>query len=185
VDVRFVAATNRSLAKAVQMGQFRRDLFHRLNVVRVQIPPLRRRPEDVEPILDHYLHYFASEYGMEPRKIDADLRTQLREYPWPGNVRELCCWIERLYATGLPPMAPQPDVWDDQYANGEPLEPPAPVTPTAEPAVSAEPSSLEDTEIDAIQRALQQADGNRSEAARILNIHRTTLLRKLKQYSLA
>ncbi|MBS3820719.1 MAG: AAA domain-containing protein [Planctomycetes bacterium] len=184
VDVRFIAATNRSLARAVEEGKFRRDLYHRLNIVRIEIPPLRKRPGDIEPLVDHYLEYFAADYGSDVRQLDETIRGQLRSYDWPGNVRELCCWVERLYAANLPPMAPGRDIWDDHYATGEPIEyhddePAAPV------AVAADARSLADAEAAAISKALAETEGNRTRAAEMLNIHRTTLLRKMKQYGLA
>jgi transcriptional regulator with PAS, ATPase and Fis domain len=173
VDVRFVAATNRSLARAVQNGKFRLDLYHRLNVVRVQIPPLRNRHQDILVLTDHFLDTFAAEYGMDRREVPTDIRDALLSYNWPGNVRELSCWVERLYAAGLPPMAPQSDIWDDSFGQTSEISP-APVAA----------ASLASNELDAIRNALAQAGGNKSAAAKSLDIHRTTLIRKLKQFGL-
>jgi transcriptional regulator with PAS, ATPase and Fis domain len=184
VDVRFVAATNRSLARAVEEGKFRRDLYHRLNIVRIEIPPLRRRPDDIEPLLDHYLNAFAAEYGSEVRQIDGDMRQQLLRYDWPGNVRELCCWVERLYAANLPPTPPGRDMWDDHYAAGESTDSHYSEAPRNIFAVGPDARSLADAEAAAIHHALSETDGNRTKAAEMLNIHRTTLLRKMKQYGL-
>lgn len=179
VNVRFVAASNHSLAKAVTEGKFRLDLFHRLNVVRVQIPPLRMRKEDIQPLLEFYLQYYANEYAMDLREIDDQAIEALREHPWPGNVRELCCWIERLYAADLPPIPPGEDIWSYQAEMIESGE----KTPLAVPVETN--GSLADAEIEAIRAALAQCENNRSAAAKMLNIHRTTLLRKMKQYHLA
>ncbi len=195
-NVRFIAATNRSLARAVVEGKFRRDLYHRLNVVRIQVPPLRRRPEDIELLLDYYLVHYANEYGMEFRALSAEIRDQLIAYPWPGNVRELCCWIERLYAANLPAVAPASEIWDDQYAENSP----AYVRQVPEGSyvkstvglpndgqmfgTPSDITSLADAELDVIKSALSQTSNNRSAAAKMLNIHRTTLLRKLQQYGL-
>lgn len=185
VDVRFVAATNRSLAKAVEKGQFRRDLYHRLNIVRIEIPPLRKRPEDIDPLVDHYLENFAAEYGSDVRRLDDAMRQQLRSYSWPGNVRELCCWVERLYAANLPAIAPGRDMWEDHYATGEPIDSGEPTGEEAQPVpVGGDAGSLADAEAAAIRSALNEMDGNRTRAAEKLNIHRTTLLRKMKQYGL-
>ena len=173
VDVRFVAATNRSLARAVQNGQFRLDLYHRLNVVRVQIPPLRNRHEDILLLTDHFLDTFAAEYGMDRREVPIDIRDALLGYNWPGNVRELSCWVERLYAAGLPAIPPQTDIWDDSFGQTTETSP----TPVAT-------ASLASNELDAIRNVLAQAGGNKSAAAKSLGIHRTTLIRKLKQYGL-
>ncbi|MCK5113812.1 MAG: sigma 54-interacting transcriptional regulator [Phycisphaerae bacterium] len=194
-NIRFIAATNRSLAKAVVEGKFRRDLYHRLNVVRIQVPPLRRRPEDIELLLDYYLVHYAREYGMEFRGLPPEIRDKLVAYPWPGNVRELCCWIERLYAANLPPVPPTSDIWDDQYFNESPTYVGQEVPQSCAKSTIGVPqdrmgatapdiTSLADAEFDAIKSALSQTGNNRSAAAKLLNIHRTTLLRKLKQYGL-
>jgi transcriptional regulator with PAS, ATPase and Fis domain len=164
VDVRFIAATNRSLEQAIAEGKFRADLFHRLNIARIQVPPLRLRSEDIEPLLDFYLEYFANQYETEPRDLDYPTREALRDYNWPGNVRELCCWVERLYAADMPAVAPTTEN-------------------EASCTVSA-PCSLADMEARAIEAALAATGNNRSEAARMLDIHRTTLLRKIKQYNI-
>jgi transcriptional regulator with PAS, ATPase and Fis domain len=207
VDVRFVAATNRSLAKAVQMGQFRRDLYHRLNIVRIAVPPLRTRPGDIALLLDHYLEYYAAEYHMEVRQFDAEVYASLLRYTWPGNVRELCAWVERLYAANIPAVAPGGEMWEDQYATGgvqpvlaedivSALERPGPASlapagaSMGAPALAAAaPSgliaSLAQTEAEAIRQALSLSRDNRSAAAKLLNIHRTTLLRKMKLYDIA
>lgn len=202
-DIRFVAATNRSLARAVEEGKFRRDLYHRLNVVRIAVPPLRHRPEDIELLLDYYLVHYAREYGMEFRGLSPEIRDQLVAHHWPGNVRELCCWIERLYAANVPAVAPASEVWDDQYAEGSPSmmyagqqrEQSVPRDAYSKKPITlphdrqrfgggSDITSLADAELDAIRCALSQTENNRSAAARLLNIHRTTLLRKLKQYHL-
>jgi transcriptional regulator with PAS, ATPase and Fis domain len=179
VDVRFVASTNRNLAKSVALGEFRSDLYHRLNIVRVVVPPLRTRPEDVEPILDHYLDYHARQYRRPIRVLTPSLRRRLIEYPWPGNVRELCSYVERLYAANVPPMPPVAESWDDGYhRDPKPLEP----APCRMPAVDNLPvyCSLAQAETAAIKKALEMTGYNRSAAARLLAIHRSTLLRKLR-----
>lgn len=180
VNTRFIASTNRSLAKSVAEKSFRSDLYHRLNVVRIEIPPLRLRPDDIEPLADYYLHYFSEHYRMPVRKLSDGLRRCLREYPWPGNVRELCSYIERLYAANIPPMPPALDVWNDSYVKNTPKIPPAPGR-MPEADYSPVCCSLAEAEARAIRKALETAGYNRSAAARLLNIHRSTLLRKLRQ----
>ena len=106
VDVRFIAATNKPLQEAVSERVFRSDLYHRLNIASIEIPPLRCRKEDIQLLLDHYLEYFADEYGTATIEPGDRIREGLNEYHWPGNVRELCCWVERIYATGMPPAVP-------------------------------------------------------------------------------
>ena len=184
VNARFIAATNRNLSGQVARGQFRRDLYHRLNVVRIEIPPLRTRPEDIDPLVDYYLASYAREYRMRPRVIGPGLREALRAYPWPGNVRELCCYLERLYAANLPPMPPGQYDWDDGYVS-EGLG-------SIEPAPGRMPlktgphgvCSLEEAERNAIRTALMATGYNRSAAARLLDIHRSTLHRKIRHYGM-
>lgn len=180
VNARFIAATNRDLLRRVAEGAFRGDLYHRLNIVRVKVPPLRDRPEDVEPLLDHYLDYYARQYCMPKRQVSPYLRKRLVEYHWPGNVRELCGYVERLYAANLPPMPPSQDTWLETSSVS--------VAPTAgrmQMSGSAPLSySLADAESRTIHRALETTGYNRSAAARLLGIHRTTLLRKMRSFGI-
>ena len=179
VDIRFVAATNRSLAARVAEGIFRSDLYHRLNIVRIEVPPLRVRPEDVDPLLEYYLDYYADEYAAVRRVLSGPLRGALGRYGWPGNVRELCGYIERLYATNLPAMPPEATALDEgRYVSaGPPDDRGAPDTPAC--------CTLAQAEAEAIRRALELSGYNRSQAARMLNIHRGTLLRKMRTHGLA
>lgn len=182
VNTRFIASTNRSLAKAVQDGIFRSDLYHRLNIVRVEIPPLRARPEDIPPLVDHYIRHYAIEYNVPQIHLSPTLRNSLREYSWPGNIRELCGYLERLYATGQPAVAPSAAAWQDGYVshNASPTPPTAYNAPIAPPT----PTTLANAEAQAIEQALEAAGYNRTTAAKILNIHRSTLIRKLRTLGL-
>ena len=172
VDVRFIASTNRNLRRQVELNKFRADLYHRLNIVRIEVPPLRARPEDIDPLLDWYLEVFANEYAMP----------QLREYAWLGNVRELCSYVERLYAADLPPMPPSTHSWVEAPARGPALEP----QPGRLTEIHDEPLTytLAEAEQRAILRALGRTGWNRSAAARLLAVHRSTLLRKMRHYGL-
>jgi DNA-binding NtrC family response regulator len=171
VDARFLAATNHNLAEMVRRGSFRRDLYHRLNIVRIVLPPLRQRPEDVPVLLDHFLQAAAAAYRRPKVVVGAKVRATLAKYPWPGNVRELAAWVERLYATGLEPEVLLEMLLyeaDLAFASDEPEDP-----------------TLEQVERQAIARALQRADFNQRKAARVLQIHRATLARKLKRHGLS
>jgi transcriptional regulator with PAS, ATPase and Fis domain len=183
VNARFVAATNRNLARRVAEGEFRSDLYHRLNVVRIEVPPLRLRPEDIEPLLDFYLRHYARQYRMRPRSIGPRLRKTLQEYPWPGNVRELCCYVERLYAANLPPMPPTSAEWEDGYVSESHGVDPAPSRMPLRMGAH-DVCSLSEAEADAIRRALHATNFNRTAAARLLEIHRSTLIRKIRTYGL-
>jgi DNA-binding NtrC family response regulator len=180
VDARFIASTNRSLAKCVAEGSFRNDLYHRLNVVRIEIPPLRSRPEDIEQLLDYYLQYFSDRYKMPKREFGQRLRHMLTEYPWRGNVRELAGYVERMYAANLPPMPPSMSLWDDGYSStpSDAQLPPADRMPLTESVPMT--FSLAKLEAGAIHKALELTGGNRAAAARMLEIHRSTLLRKMR-----
>lgn len=183
VNVRFVAATNRSLAKCVSEGSFRSDLYHRLNVVRIEIPPLRSRPDDIGPLLDYFVELYADQYCMPPRRFSDSLMRMLRDYSWPGNVRELSGYVERLYAANLPPMPPASAVWNDGYWAGPKAAAPP---PDRMPQVDRTPvcCTLAQAEAKAIQDALSLAGHNRSVAARMLEIHRSTLIRKIRSLGL-
>jgi len=185
VDVRFVAATNRVLWQLVRERRFRADLYHRLNVVRMEVPPLRERPEDVVPLLDWYLDHYAREYGMPRRRLGEAMRRQLLEYAWPGNVRELCSYVERLYAADLPPLPPSLVTWDESGDGHPPAGKEAPAGRITELAgAPGATCTLAELEQLAIVRALRYTGWNRTAAARLLAVHRSTLLRKMRRYGL-
>lgn len=184
VNTRFIASTNRNLAKSVAENSFRSDLYHRLNIVRIVVPPLRNRPEDIEPLLDYYLDFYSSQYNMPRRQLGSRLRMRLNEHPWPGNVRELCGYVERLYAANLPPMPPSTfSMWDDGYkSQAKAIDPDPGRMPLAEPTPVG--VSLAQVEAQAIRNALEQTGFNRTAAAKMLDIHRSTLLRKIRSLGL-
>ena len=181
VDVRFIVTSNVNLYEAVKDGRFRLDLYHRINIARIEIAPLRYRREDIDPLLDYYLEYYAKEYSMPKRTIDETIRQQLREYDWPGNVRELSNYVERLYATNLPPQPPPIAPSPNYYANVQMSDS---KTIDDAPASPLPPGSLAEMEYRTITQALKQTGWNRSAAARLLAIHRSTLLRKMRRYGL-
>jgi transcriptional regulator with PAS, ATPase and Fis domain len=168
VDVRVVAATNRDLQKMVDQGKFREDLWYRLNVVRIILPPLVERRGDV-PLLAHYfLKKYNERYGQQAKITESALRA-LENYSWPGNVRQLQHMIERLVI-----VTPQGRI--DDAAVREAIE-------LTEPRDTAS-ESLADTEADQIRRVLAATGGNKSRAAKILGIERKTLYRKLERMSI-
>ena len=171
VDTRFLAGTNRNLQELVRRGRFRQDLFYRLNIVRIVVPPLRDRTEDIPVLLDYYSSLFAEHYEREKVPLAAEVRAALMEYPWPGNVRELGAWVERLYVTGL-----ESEVLVEMLLS------------EADPSTSfpsADALSLKQAERWAIVQAMERANFNQRKAARVLQVHRATLARKLKRHNLA
>lgn len=184
VDTRFIASSNKDLRREMARARFRADLYHRLNIVRIEIPPLRCRPEDIDPLVNWYLEVYACEYSMPKRSLGEAIRRQLREHSWPGNVRELCSYIERLYAADLPALPPTTLSWEGPEPSAEaPQEPQrGRLTEIAHPLLTF---SLAEAEQAAIIRALRHAGWNRSAAARLLAVHRSTLLRKMRRYGLS
>jgi two-component system response regulator AtoC len=170
VDTRFLAGTNRRLREMVREGRFRQDLYFRLNIVRIAIPPLRERPDDIPPLLLHFAAHYARVYKRDPIALPSSIRNVLIGYPWPGNVRELAAWTERLYATGL-----EPEVLLENLL----LE-----TQLPKEGLSADDLSLRKIEKRAISQAMDRADYNQRKAARMLEVHRATLARKLKKHGL-
>ena len=174
VDVRVVAATNRPLEDGVRAGTFRRDLYFRLQVVEIEVPPLRDRPEDVPAIAEHFLMRYARETGRKIKGFTPAALKKMQGYHWPGNVRELRNAVERAVALGNGPVIDEADIWLS------PLEAGGPSAAEAE----FEPVPIEEVEKRHILRTLQFTDWNKSKAAEILGIERSTLDRKIKGYDL-
>jgi two-component system response regulator HydG len=173
VDTRFVLATNRNLSVEVTEGRFREDLYYRLDVVRIRIPPLRQRPDDVEPLLDHFLARQAELHRRPAIGVDSTIRRRLREYSWPGNVRQLRAWVERLYATGLDPRVLVGALVDGHGRPGE---------DRGMYVSDGTVCTLAEAERRAIVQALDHSRNCIAEAAKVLRIHRSTLYRKLVQH---
>jgi len=170
ISTRVIAATNRDLEAAVRNSQFRQDLFFRLNVVQIKMPPLRERKTDIPLLVNSFLEKF-SDARQEPRTISEDAMIHLTAYDWPGNVRELENAIERAVALGSGPILHVGDLPSNlQYGAVERM-------PHSDELVS-----LDEMERRAIVRALREAGGDKLTAARRLGIGKTTLYRKLKQY---
>jgi two-component system, NtrC family, response regulator AtoC len=185
VDVRLVAATNRDLERMVSVGEFRDDLYFRLSVVRLHMPPLRERREDIALITAHFLKVAAQENGKPVRELTADAVAALEKYSWPGNVRELRAAIERAVVMANGPKITVRDL-PQSVREG------AAVAPTAIAGVKL-PSygkvaghlNLEETEQRMILRALEETGGNITKAAKVLGMSRRTLHRRLKEMRVA
>jgi DNA-binding NtrC family response regulator len=190
VDVRIIAATHRNLEREIAAGRFREDLFHRLNVIRLTLPPLRDRKEDIPLLIERFIASPDRRYSIANEAMDAIMR-----YDWPGNVRELKNCIDRMIAMNSGPLLHFTDLPSNVIyharagtstattvaatvggARGIPLPPPVVALRGIVP--------LQALERQAIEHALQQTAGDRTEAALLLGIGRTTLYRKLKEYQL-
>jgi DNA-binding NtrC family response regulator len=175
VDVRVIAATHRDLAAEVRAGRFREDLYYRLNVVHLKVPPLRERPEDVPVLARHFLARFAGRFGMEGMAITDAVIARLATRRWPGNVRELENALERLVALSPPDGLDLALLGDE--GGGAPDAGAGEVALPLRERVDAYERGL-------VVEALRGAHGNRSEAARRLGISRVTLHDKLKKWGL-
>jgi two-component system nitrogen regulation response regulator NtrX len=177
VDVRVVASTNKNLEEEIERGNFREDLFYRLNVIPFHVPPLRERIEDVRLLADHFLREFTTAYGRKPKTLTEDALRVLEEYPWPGNVRELRNLMERIVI-----MNPQTGI----DARHIPLD-------RSRRAVFDRPmerfGSLQEVreaaERDYISKKLEEAKGNVTRAAELLGLERSHLYRKMKALGIA
>ncbi len=174
VDVRIVAATNRSLETMVKDGGFREDLFYRLNVIPITIPPLRERREDILPLARHFLTEANTTFHKAVGRFGPETETLLLAYPWPGNVRELKNLVERLVILSTGDTIEAGEL-PNQFSGGASEGVfPADVTPR-------EPRTLAAVELAYIQHVLRQVNNNKSEAAKILGITRQTLRKKLAE----
>jgi DNA-binding NtrC family response regulator len=175
VDVRVIAATNRNLEKAMLEGTFRQDLFYRLNVVRVQLAPLRERREDVVPLVNHFMRRFNRRFRRDVRGIAPEALASLMEYGFPGNVRELENLVERAYAMGARHQISLTDL--PSLGRSAPAEVVAAASPTSIPKLS-------DVEKGLILKALASLNDDKEAAARALGISRRTIYRRLKEYGM-
>ncbi len=172
IDVRVIAATNRDLAQEVEAGRFRRDLYYRLNVLRVELPPLRQRGDDIPQLIEHFVRFFGERCGRPNLRVSPELIDLCLSYSWPGNVRELRNAVERMVI-----MA------QDEEITVADLPPEVGGTQVIRvPGAAGGLRSLAEVEREHILAVLEQVKGNKKRAAEILQIDRSTLYAKLKQY---
>jgi len=175
-DFRLIAATNQNLDKMIAGERFRKDLFYRLNVISIHIPPLRERKRDIIPIARHLLHNLAEEATLPQIKLAKETEALLKTYDWPGNVREISNVLERALSA----------------LDGETIEPdhlPFYITRRGERWMKSEHASIKEAqarvEKTAILRALEEFDYKKTCAANMLGIHRTLLYKKMKKYGIS
>ncbi|MDX1944811.1 MAG: sigma 54-interacting transcriptional regulator [Pirellulaceae bacterium] len=178
-DVRTIAATNRDLEKAVAEGSFRRDLYFRLRVVEILVPPLRKRPEDIVELADYFLERFNAETGRKIRGYTPEALHLMQKYRWPGNVRELKNVVERAVVLSRSDFIDTEDLNLSSVAASDSGE-----VPLASPKSTFEPLSLDDVERKHIHATLKATGWNKSRTAAILGVERSTLDRKIKRYDL-
>jgi DNA-binding NtrC family response regulator len=191
VDVRLVSATNRNLEVMIEDGEFREDLYYRLNVFPINLPPLRDRLDDLGPLVGHFIAKFSRQMGVTAQPASSEALAKLREYNWPGNVRELENIIERamILAKGAPLTAPHLDFGRRAQSHTPPAMPAASPVPAAPPPVLADDGKslaerLLDSERKEIIAAVEKSRGNIASAARMLGINRSTLYYRLRKHGL-
>ncbi len=178
VDIRIIAATNQDLKAKVAEKSFREDLFYRLNVFHITVPPLRERREDIPRLADHFLKEIARENNVPPKKLSAGARIALLTYRWPGNVRELRNAMETASLVAGSDAIEWGDLTPEILGN---ILPPSSEVPIPLPS----PRTLEEIEREAIVGALLQANGNKTKAAKMLGIGLRTLHRKIKEFGIS
>jgi DNA-binding NtrC family response regulator len=169
-DARIIAATNQPLEQALRDRRFRPDLYHRLNVVRIEVPPLRARPEDIDLIVDQVLHAIAKRSGQGPLGVSLDAMRRLRSHHWPGNVRELINAIERAAALAEHDVLTAEDFMLGRHTTDALLE-----------TATQQDLSLAELELAYIRRVLDKTSGHKARAAKILGLDRRTLYRKVAE----
>ena len=183
VDARVLAATNKDLPQEIRAGRFREDLYFRLNVVPIFVPPLRERVEDVPLLADHFMAMLAREYGRRPKIFETDAVRALQRYSWPGNVRELRNLVERLMI-----MVPGDRVSSRDLLFLEQSGPAAmtiaPVVPSRAVSMAPLHDARDEFEKQYILRALAAQQGNMSRTAEVLGVERSNLYRKMRAFGI-
>ncbi|MCH8474889.1 MAG: sigma-54 dependent transcriptional regulator [Opitutales bacterium] len=175
VDVRLVVATNRNLAQMVKKGDFREDLFYRLNVVKIPMPPLRDRKDDIPVLIEHFIKHYAKENGLPRVRVEAETMKVLQNYRWPGNIRELRNFAENAVILHRGEKLTPYDLDRKYFGEEEEIE-------EKSPEIASHPLSVEENEKKLLRNALREAGGNRTKAAQLMGVSRRTLHRKLAQW---
>jgi DNA-binding NtrC family response regulator len=189
VDVRVILASNQPLERLVAAGEFRQDLYYRINVVRIELPPLRDRISDIPMLAEHFLETKSSEAGRQITAFDADVVEALRRYSWPGNVRELENVVERAVVLSRATRITLDDLPRHVIDNSSGDLLPQDARQAGHGGWPTDASlplreALEEPERQIILAALEANDWNRQKTADLLEINRTTLYKKIKQYGL-
>jgi transcriptional regulator with PAS, ATPase and Fis domain len=179
-DIRVIAATNRNIKAAISRGEFREDLYYRLGVFEIALPPLRERPEDILELADAFLAEIGETVGRPPTGIVREAREQLLAYPWPGNVRELRNAIERAVI-----LADGSSIRGEHLPLAPAQQPPPPPDAGAPAPLPVGGVNLEDIERSLVVRALTQARHNKTRAAKLLGLTRAQLYSRIEKYGLA
>ena len=178
LDVRIIAATNADLSKQIHVGEFRQDLYYRLNVIPLELPPLKQRSEDIESLANHFLSHFSDSHSIASPKFSKPALKVLRGYGWPGNIRELRNLCERLSIL-LSGQTINPENLPHEFST-------CVNAPTDSTFILPEIGiHLDDLEADMIFQALARTKGNRSKSARLLGISRDTLLYRIQKHGIA
>ena len=179
-DVRIIAATNKNLAEEIEKGTFREDLYFRLNVIPITVPPLRERTSDIPELVDHFLKLYAARNGKRAKVVSPAAMQQLMSHSWPGNIRELRNIVERLGILISGEVIDRSDVEQTLGGAGRSVSAPSPISPTDAPLKE----QLEEFEHRLIADALHRCQGNVSMAARLLQTDRANLHKKMKKFGI-
>lgn len=187
VDIRVICATNRDLKQEVEQGRFRKDLYYRINVITINLPPLRKRREDIPLLVEHFLKKISRDWGMQVDRVEPEVMTYLTRYNWPGNVRELQNVLERMISMADGPVIGLDLLPLEIYTNGSGDD----QDPLSLPRVNRlfrerqhKKQLLAEKESQEIIALLAKHGGNVSRVARDLGVSRNTLYRKMKQYNI-
>jgi transcriptional regulator with PAS, ATPase and Fis domain len=178
IGARIIAATNRRLSEAIESGTFRNDLYYRLQVVEIDVPPLRERPQDLEILINTFVREFNTQMGLDTQQVDSGLLEVLQKYPWPGNVRELKNVLKRIM------ILEEPHRLEADHFPGHILEGRNPRSASRQQALGQATGLMPLSEVERLQilYTLEMTENNKSKAARILGISRQTLREKLRLY---